>query len=123
MIDEHMISTVLRNLLSNAIKFTNPHGKITISAIPKESELEISVVDNGIGIKQDKMEKLFRIDKHISSLGTEGEEGSGLGLILCHEFVTKHGGRIWAESEPGKGSNFVFTLPIAFQQKKVSSKK
>lgn len=110
--DEDMISTVLRNLVSNAIKFTNPNGKITISAIPKENELEISVLDNGIGIKRDKIEKLFRIDKNISTLGTNGEEGSGLGLMLCQEFVTKHGGRIWAESEPGKGSNFIFTLPI-----------
>ena len=116
-IDEYMISTVLRNLVSNAIKFTNPNGKITISAIPKENELEISVSDNGIGIKQDKIAKLFRIDKNISSLGTNGEDGSGLGLMLCHEFVTNHGGRIWAESEPGKGSNFIFTLPIVRSRK------
>jgi PAS domain S-box-containing protein len=110
-IDEYMISTVLRNLISNAIKFTNQNGKITISAIAKEGELEISVIDNGIGIKPDKIEHLFRIDKNISSLGTNGEEGSGLGLTLCQEFVTKHGGKIWAESEPGKGSSFIFTLP------------
>lgn len=111
-IDEYMISTVLRNLLSNAIKFTNQNGKITISAIRKENELEISIRDNGIGIKQDSIEKLFRMDKNISTLGTNGEDGSGLGLMLCQEFVSKHGGRIWAESEPGKGSNFIFTLPI-----------
>lgn len=117
-IDEYMISTVLRNLISNAIKFTNPNGKITISAIPKDCELEISVLDNGIGINQNKIKRLFNIDKNISSLGTNGEEGSGLGLTLCQEFVTKHGGSIRVESEPGKGSNFIFTLPIVPSQNK-----
>lgn len=120
MIDENMISTVLRNLLSNAIKFTNTNGNITISFIPKENELEISVADNGMGLDQDKIEKLFRIDEPFTTPGTEGEEGSGLGLVLCHEFVNKHGGRIWAESEIGRGCNFIFTLPISHSEMNVS---
>jgi len=122
MIDENMISSVLRNLLSNAIKFTQPNGKITISAIPKEHELEISVADNGIGMDQDKIEKLFRIDEPFTTPGTEGEEGSGLGLVLCHEFVTKHGGSIRAESEAGRGCNFIFTLPINHSEMNVTFK-
>ena len=109
--DKQMISTVLRNLTSNAIKFTKPGGQITLSARKSEGEILLSVRDTGVGISADRLEKLFRIDESESTLGTNQEVGTGLGLILCQEFVAKHGGKIWAESEAGKGSTFYFTLP------------
>jgi signal transduction histidine kinase len=110
--DMHMIKTILRNLLSNAIKFTNPGGWIQIEAGNTDSVSVISVTDNGIGIKKDSIEKLFRIEECRSTTGTRGEQGTGLGLLLCNDFVKKHGGKIWVESEEGKGSRFVFTLPM-----------
>jgi PAS domain S-box-containing protein len=110
--DKHMINTILRNLISNAIKYSNTGGKIEISAILQEKLLEIAVRDNGIGIKKDALEKLFHIGESRSTPGTQDEEGTGLGLILCMDFVSKHGGKIWAESEPGNGSRFVFTIPV-----------
>ena len=109
--DKAMISTVLRNLISNAIKFTNTNGMITISVQKNQKELIVSVVDNGVGIKLDMVNKLFRIDESTSTSGTNNEHGTGLGLILCKEFVEKHGGKIWIESEYGKGSKFSFTIP------------
>jgi PAS domain S-box-containing protein len=109
--DISMFNTIIRNLISNAIKYTNPGGKIDISVFPGETELIISVSDNGVGIKKDEFEKLFLIEAGGSTSCTQGEEGTGLGLILCRDFVLKHGGRIWAESEPGQGSRFIFTLP------------
>ncbi|MFW6246475.1 MAG: tetratricopeptide repeat protein [Tangfeifania sp.] len=111
--DEKSISTVLRNLVCNAIKYTNTGGKITVSARQKNNHVEISVSDNGIGMEKAKMEKLFSISEKISEPGTASEKGTGLGLILCKEFVEKNNGKIWAESEPGKGSRFIFTLPAA----------
>jgi PAS domain S-box-containing protein len=112
-IDKAMISTVLRNLISNAIKFTNMGGKILISSQQNDHELIISVSDNGVGIKKKAMNELFRIEESSSTLGTKNEKGTGLGLILCKEFVGKHKGKIWVESDPGKGSTFHFTLPKA----------
>ncbi len=109
--DQSMISTVLRNLISNAIKFTHPGGKIIISAIQKPGEIILSVADDGVGIKKDSLRKLFRIENHCSTSGTQKEKGTGLGLILCNEFVEKHGGKIWVESEPDKGSTFYFSIP------------
>ncbi len=109
--DKAMIATILRNLISNAIKFTNPGGEIFVSARHKTGELEISVQDNGVGIKKGSIDKLFRIDENISTPGTKDEKGTGLGLILCKEFVEKHGGKIWAESKIKKGSTFYFTVP------------
>ncbi len=110
--DENMINTTLRNLLSNAIKFTNKGGQITINANLKENRLvEISVSDNGIGIPDDSVDKLFKIGEKVGSIGTDGEPSTGLGLILCKEFVEKNGGSIWVESEKGKGSTFFFTVP------------
>ncbi len=109
--DKPMISTVLRNLLSNAIKFTNKGGIINVSVINRENELMVSVKDNGVGISQPDVEKIFRVDVSHSTSGTNGEEGTGLGLLLCKEFVLKHNGNIWVESEVGRGSVFVFTLP------------
>jgi len=109
--DKAMIGTILRNLISNAIKFTNPGDQIVISAEQLQHELKVSVWDNGVGIGKEELKKLFRIDESHSSPGTLNETGTGLGLILCREFVEKHGGIIWVESEPGKGSTFCFTIP------------
>ena len=90
--DENMMKTVLRNLISNAIKFTKPGGSITVSAIQKHKYVEISVSDNGVGIKNETLKKLFDISENTTTKGTEKENGSGLGLILCKEFVEKHKG-------------------------------
>jgi PAS domain S-box-containing protein len=109
--DRAMISTILRNLISNAIKFTNREGQLVISASQTPAELIIAVADNGIGIKKEMIEKLFRIDENHSTKGTENEVGTGLGLVLCQEFVNKNNGKIWVESEPLKGSTFYFTIP------------
>jgi len=108
--DANMLKTVLRNLVSNAIKFTGSGGVIDIKAEMDAENVVIAVRDNGIGIPSDVLPKLFDITEKISTSGTSGETGTGLGLLLCKEFVEKHGGRIWAESEEGKGSEFVFTL-------------
>jgi len=114
--DSHMTETVIRNLVSNAIKFT-PGGKIVVSAMPDEEGLvRISVKDNGIGIPSDMAGSLFSLTSRASRPGTEGEPSSGLGLVLCREFVEKHGGRIWVESEEGKGTEFMFTLPGRINQ-------
>ena len=109
--DKDMVSLILRNLVSNAIKFTNPGGMIVISAEQNQDELTMSVSDNGVGMTNETMKKLFRIAENKSTAGTQNETGTGLGLILCKEFVEKQGGRIWVESEPGTGSSFRFTLP------------
>jgi signal transduction histidine kinase len=109
--DKAMISAVLRNLVSNAIKFTKPGGQITISAVEKPDELIVSVADTGVGISNDRNENLFRLDESYSTTGTNNEKGTGLGLILCKEFIEKHGGKIWVESQEGKGSIFSFTIP------------
>lgn len=110
--DEKSTLTVLRNLVLNAIKFTNVGGTITISVLKKETELEFSVSDNGIGMDDNKIKRLFSIKEKVTQPGTNGEIGTGLGLILCKEFIEKNKGRIWVESEPGKGSIFRFTLPL-----------
>jgi len=110
--DQNLLKTILRNLISNAIKFTNPGGIIRISVDEKPNELLVSVSDTGVGISKANCEKLFKIDQTWSTTGTNNERGTGLGLILCNEFVKKHNGRIWVESEEGKGSIFKFTLPI-----------
>ncbi len=110
--DKNMIKTILRNLISNALKFTNKNGKVEVWSTVDNIQLEISVSDSGIGMTKDTISKLFRIDSNLSSYGTENEKGTGLGLILCKEFVGKHGGNIWVESEPDKGSIFRFTLPL-----------
>ena len=110
--DKAMISTVFRNLLSNAIKFTQTNGVIIISAEQKNKEFMISVCDSGIGMPPKRLDTLFRIDEIHSTLGTNMEKGTGLGLILCKEFVEKHGGKIWVDSNVGIGSTFNFTIPI-----------
>jgi len=113
-VDDDMITTVFRNLLSNAIKFTYSGGRIEISADESdelEGYIEVSVKDSGIGIMKEDMDKLFRIDISHSLEGTKGESGTGLGLILCNEFINRHGGRIWVESEISSGSTFKFLIP------------
>ena len=109
--DEYMITTVIRNLVYNAIKFTGSKGKINISAKMKEGEVEIKVKDNGIGIPEKSIQKLFKADAYISTDGTQKESGSGLGLALCKDFIEKNGGHISIESEKDKGTTFIFTLP------------
>jgi signal transduction histidine kinase len=111
-----MLKIVLRNLVSNAIKFTDKNGAINISAEENSGNVIISVSDNGVGITPDNLAKLFDISEVITTKGTEKETGTGLGLLLCNEFVEKHGGKIWVESEVGKGSDFKFTLPIFTEQ-------
>ena len=110
--DQNMFDTILRNLLSNAVKYTHKGGKIYIYATRQKQTLTLKVEDTGVGIDQEKLGKLFQVAENISSTGTEGETGTGLGLILCKEFVERHGGNIGAESQPGKGSTFWFTLPL-----------
>jgi signal transduction histidine kinase len=114
--DRAMISTVLRNLISNAVKFTRQDGKIILAVAAQENRLTFSVKDNGIGIPKVRVEKLFHIEESESTPGTANEQGTGLGLILCKEFIEKHEGKIWAESDTvgkpgGAGSTFYFTLP------------
>ncbi|MDQ7826729.1 MAG: hybrid sensor histidine kinase/response regulator [Candidatus Eremiobacteraeota bacterium] len=109
--DENMVGTVLRNLISNAIKFTSEGGAVTLAVEKRGDFLALSVTDTGIGMTVADLGKLFRIDVHQSTIGTGREKGTGLGLILCKEFVEKHGGTIEVQSEPGRGSIFTFTLP------------
>ena len=110
--DFDMLKMVLRNLVLNAIKFTNSGGAININAEENSDSVTISVSDNGIGIRAENLAKLFDISQVFTTTGTAEETGTGLGLLLCKEFVEKHGGKIWVESESGKGSDFKFTLPI-----------
>ncbi len=109
--DANMINTVFRNLISNALNFTSRNGMITLDARTKEEEVEIIVADTGIGISEANIKKLLRIDSKYIGTNVQGEKGTGLGLILCSEFVEKHNGKIWIESELGKGSKFHFTIP------------
>jgi len=109
--DKFAIQTVVRNLLSNAIKFTQHQGTITIMAEQNNDFVKISVSDNGVGISMEKQKKLFRVDALRSSAGTEGEKGTGFGLLLCKDLVERNNGKIWLESDKGKGSTFHFTLP------------
>jgi PAS domain S-box-containing protein len=115
--DENMLKTVLYNLISNAIKFSHKKSRIDIYAKHKESYIEISVVDNGVGIEKEVLDKLFSINKNITTRGTLNEKGSGLGLLICKEFIQKHDGEIWIESEVGKGSTFKFKVPSVYVNK------
>ena len=109
--DKNTISTVLRNLIDNAIKFTGEGGKITIDAIDTNDMVEILVSDTGIGIEKEDIDKLFKVETNFSSSGTLDEKGTGLGLILCKDFITLNKGEIWIESIINKGTTFHFTLP------------
>jgi PAS domain S-box-containing protein len=111
--DEKMVDTILRNLLSNAVKFTRRDGKVIVkSKINAGEVLEVSVSDTGIGMSEINVKRLFKIEEKVGSKGTDGEESTGLGLLLCKEFVEKNGGEIWVESNEGKGSTFYFTLRL-----------
>lgn len=111
--DNHMLSTVVRNMVSNAVKFTPAGGKVTVSAKNMDNNIEISVTDTGIGMTQDMKNKLFHMNEKTGRKGTDGEPSSGLGLLLCKDFIGKHGGVIRVESEEGRGSTFSFTMPSA----------
>ncbi len=110
--DKNMLSAIIRNLVSNAIKFTNPGGSVSIDARLKNEMVEIAVADTGIGIDEGTISKLFNVEKSISRKGTANEEGTGLGLLLCREMIEKHGGKIFVESQLGKGTKFTFTIPV-----------
>lgn len=111
--DEEMIKLVIRNLLSNAIKFTKESGTIKVESKLANEMLEISIVDNGVGISPKQQQQLFDNSTHFSTQGTHREKGTGLGLLICKEFIEKNKGRIWVESELKKGSTFRFTLPVS----------
>jgi signal transduction histidine kinase len=109
--DIYMITAILRNLITNSIKFTKPGGLIFVSALMHEGYTEISIADTGVGMDQETRNVLFKIESNLTTNGTANEKGTGLGLVICREFVEKHGGQIRVESERGKGSRFIFTLP------------
>ncbi|TXD50850.1 sensor histidine kinase [Polaribacter sp. IC063] len=109
--DENMLKIIIRNLISNAIKFTNSRGIIRINSFIREDGIEISIADTGIGIETQKAKKFFTNQAYSNTLGTHNEEGSGLGLSLCKEFIDRHQGKIWVESEVAKGSTFKIILP------------
>jgi signal transduction histidine kinase len=111
--DRDMINSVIRNLVTNALKFTDKDKKVEIKVQPLEKQIAVSIVDEGVGIHPENMERLFRIDEKFKSTGTAGEKGTGLGLIICREFVEKNGGEIKVESQPGQGTTFSFTVPTA----------
>ena len=110
--DQNLVSIIIRNLVSNAIKFSNEEGRIGIKTQENGNSVEISISDNGIGINIDDIDKLFRLDTPFSTKGTADEKGTGLGLLVCKEFVEKNGGKIWVKSEKNMGSTFTFSLPL-----------
>jgi len=114
--DKEMIETILQNLVSNAIKFSNRGGKVRISASTNNNNVEVTVSDSGVGIVSDHLKNIFEIDTRTNTADTDNEFGTGLGLVLCKDFLIRHGGRIWAESIQGKGSRFTFTLPLYEKQ-------
>ena len=122
--DSHILQTVMRNLVSNAIKFTPAGGKVSLSAkVDNDKNTEISIHDTGIGMNKAMVDNLFRIDVKTNRLGTNNEPSSGLGLLLCKEFIEKYGGKLWVESEEGKGSTFYFTIPNQVPEKEIITKK
>lgn len=110
-VDIEMIKCVIRNLLSNAVKFSNPDSEIRVSLKSQEDRVVLTVADTGRGIKQEDQGKLLQDATHFTTFGTRSEEGSGLGLLLCRDFVRKNGGELWFESEENKGSEFSFSVP------------
>lgn len=111
--DENMLKTILRNLLSNAIKFTPDNGSITVKAKSTSENVEVCVCDSGVGIMAEKIPLLFKIETNTSTKGTSNESGTGLGLVLCKEFIDRHNQKIWVELKVGVGTQFKFTLPLA----------
>ncbi len=110
-VDKNMINTILRNLITNAVKYSYRGGSVNVNAEYNDSEVIISVTDYGVGIDKERVSKLFQITEKIASPGTENEQGAGLGLLLCREFIERLGGKISVQSDIGKGSKFCFTLP------------
>ena len=111
--DENMLSTVLRNLLSNAVKFSYPGSEVLVKASLVNNMAEVTITDFGLGMDKQTMDNLFKIEVSQSSAGTEGEQGTGLGLILCREFVEKNHGTLTFTSELGKGSSFCVRIPLS----------
>jgi two-component system sensor histidine kinase/response regulator len=111
--DANMVSTVIRNVLSNAIKFTPINGNITTEVKIKDNLILVSIKDSGVGINELNKKKIFNYNSGFTTHGTSNEKGSGIGLILCKEFVEKNDGRIWLESKEGIGSTFYFTIPMS----------
>ncbi len=109
--DDNMINTVIRNLLTNALKYSNSGNTVEIKAENDGKFVRVSVMDSGIGIPDNVLPNLFRIDSRYREPGTSGEKGTGLGLILCREFIERNGGNIWVESKPGEGTKVSFTIP------------
>lgn len=109
--DVYMLQSIIQNLVSNSIKFTNNSGTITAKAKSESDKVVISISDTGVGISKSDIDKIFKIDMQYTTLGTEKEKGTGLGLIICKELVEKNGGKIWIESEINSGSEFFITLP------------
>jgi PAS domain S-box-containing protein len=109
--DKYMLNTILRNLVANAIKYTYPGGYLQVTAKQTEGEWQFQIKDNGVGMEKELSQQIFEIGTHKSEAGTQKEQGTGLGLILCKEFVEKHGGRIWVDSKPGAGTVFGFNIP------------
>lgn len=110
--DKNLLDTIIRNLLTNAIKFTGENGSVKIITKDEDDFVKVCVEDTGVGLSEDDVKKLFRIDVNVREIGNSTEKGTGLGLILCKEFCEKQGGKIWVESQLGKGSKFYFTVPI-----------
>ncbi|MCK5823584.1 MAG: PAS domain S-box protein, partial [Bacteroidales bacterium] len=110
--DKNMLTSVIHNLITNALKFTNRNGKVNLSAFLSENDIKITIEDNGVGMNEETKNKIFGLSTNQSTVGTAGEMGTGLGLVLCKEFVEKNSGKIWVESELGKGSRFIFTIPV-----------
>jgi len=109
--DREMINTVVRNLINNAVKFSNKGGTVELGILSRSEFFEVVVSDQGIGISDENVQKIFRIDQKFKSPGTSGETGTGLGLVLCMDFVEKNGGEIWCKTREGSGSSFYFTIP------------
>lgn len=114
--DRNLLSTILRNLISNAVKYTLNGGQVRVFCEQNSNEISISVEDTGIGMSEKQLDNLFRLDSNVTMPGTSEEKGTGLGLILCREFVDLHQGKIWASSKPKEGSIFSFTLPLKVKQ-------
>ncbi|SNR35760.1 ATP-binding protein [Lutibacter flavus] len=122
-VDKNMVEVILRNLISNAIKFTENNGFVEVYLTENENFIEVTVSDTGIGVDKKNKTKIFTIDDNKTKLGTANEKGSGLGLVVCKDFVERHQGNIWVEDKKDKGSLFKFTLPVSkIRRKKLKTK-
>lgn len=115
--DPHMVDAIIRNLVNNAIKFTPAEGSITVGyETTPAGQVSIAITDTGVGMEQDTIRKIFNLADNVTTVGTDGEKGTGLGLLLCKELAERNGGKLKIDSEPGKGSTFSFTLPAEASQ-------